>query len=871
MQHQDYWIKRFELLEAAQNDKGVEYYHNLTKQYNKAISSIEKDIAKWYARYATENEITLTEAKRLLNSRELAEFRMGVKEYIEKGESLDPQWAKQLEAASVRVHVSRLEALKIQMQQQAEMLYGYEKDGLDDLARRIYTDGYYQSAYEIQKGIGVGWDLMRLDANKINKVISKPWAADGRNFSGRLWTNKVQLVSELENTLTQSIMRGHAPKKAIAQIAARMKVSRTKAGRLVMTESAFFASAAQKDAFTDLDVEKFEIIATLDSRTSDTCRYLDGKVIPMKDYKPGVTAPPFHVWCRTTTAPYFGDEFTVNEQRAARDEDGKYYTVPASMKYHEWEKTFVDGGSKKGLELYNESKTIKASKTTQEQSKVATGSRSLNDVEKLNVDATEGLLDMYEARRRHFNLNMVPADELRGSKMNSVTADYTGVSVDTAKVFNDALTKLSKDYYSGLTRIEVADKKTMFGVSDFAIVSHNNAVGQKVLRLNPLKTNKLEELVNRIEVLSENGYAVRIAEGKAAEYVVTHEFAHSLIDMTSPLKNFVGIDVKQMKAIRKEIDDVFDAYKKDVLVLEKAVEEAAKNPILSDFGADVAEQMKAFQKMADAQKALKVVKLSEYSLKNADEFLAEAFTHSKIGIGKNKHAEKLMAVIDKHFKKKSNDLKAAAVKIKKEMTLQQASDEWWKKLTADEKGALSGYTSGDRMDVLEYHRKRGYFEDWKPTSAYDKEYKKELDELTKDMDSAIEKYGAIDKEVTLYRGVDFSFYNEEFGVSEDDFLDVAAMKKKMQDKIYLEKAYLSTTLDADEAFDMGNETALIRIRTKPTSKGAYLGEHSDIDDQKEFLFARNSKFKILDVIMETMETEYGKEERIIVIFEDVTR
>ncbi|MBR5589713.1 MAG: hypothetical protein IKW41_06130, partial [Phascolarctobacterium sp.] len=176
MQHQDYWIKRFELLEATQNDKGVEYYHNLTKQYTKAISSIEKDIAKWYARYATENEITLTEAKRLLNSRELAEFRMDVKEYIEKGESLDPQWAKQLEAASVRVHVSRLEALKVQMQQQAEMLYGFEKDGLDDLARRIYTDGYYQSAYEIQKGIGVGWDLMRLDANKINKVISKPWA-----------------------------------------------------------------------------------------------------------------------------------------------------------------------------------------------------------------------------------------------------------------------------------------------------------------------------------------------------------------------------------------------------------------------------------------------------------------------------------------------------------------------------------------------------------------------------------------------------------------------------------------------------------------------------------------------------------------------
>lgn len=341
MKHEEYWKKRFEELEAAQHQKAIEYYQWLTEQYEQAIAEIEKEIAKWYMRYATENGITLTEAKRLLNSRELAEFRMSVKEYIEKGESLDPRWAKELEAASVRVHVSRLEALKIQMQQQAEMLYGLEKDGLDDLARTIYTDGYYHTAYEVQKGIGVGFDLMRLDTNKINKLLARPWASDGRNFSERLWSNRAKLVSELENRLTQSIIRGQSPRQVIAEIAQRMEVSKHQAGRLIMTESAFFASAAQKDAFKDLNVEKYEIVATLDSRTSETCRNLDGKVIPMKDFKPGITAPPFHVFCRTTTVPYFDDEFTAGEERAARDDDGKHYTVPSNMTYPEWEKKFV--------------------------------------------------------------------------------------------------------------------------------------------------------------------------------------------------------------------------------------------------------------------------------------------------------------------------------------------------------------------------------------------------------------------------------------------------------------------------------------------------------------------------------------------------
>lgn len=351
MQHKEYWIKRFDQLTDAQLKKGSAYYYNLQEQYRKAIDNIEKDIAKWYARYATENGITLTAAKRLLNGRELAEFRMNIKEYIEKGESLDPKWAKQLETASVRVHVSRLEALKIQMQQQAENVCGGQVDGLDKLARDIYTDGYYKTAYEVQKGVGVGFDLMQLDTNRIDKLISKPWAADGKNFSERVWQNRAQLVSELENTLTQSLIRGQSPKKVIADIAQRFNVSRNKAGRLIMTESAFFAAAAQKDCFSDLGVEKYEIVATLDSRTSETCRHLDGKVIPMADYKPGVTAPPFHVYCRSTTVPYFDDEFIAGEQRAARDANSKYYTVRADMKYPEWKEKFVDGGSKEGLEL----------------------------------------------------------------------------------------------------------------------------------------------------------------------------------------------------------------------------------------------------------------------------------------------------------------------------------------------------------------------------------------------------------------------------------------------------------------------------------------------------------------------------------------
>ncbi|WP_160111170.1 minor capsid protein, partial [Clostridioides difficile] len=342
MKHKDYWRKRFEQLEEAQNNKSVKYYLELEKQYKLAMNSIEKDILSWYNRFAKNEGISLLEAKKLLNTRELEEFKWSVEEYIRYGKenAINQKWMKELENASARVHITRLEALKLQIQQQVEVLYGNELDGIDKLMRDIYTSGYYHTAFNIQQGIGVGWSLMALDANRVNKIISKPWTSDGLNFSERIWgKHKPALINELHTKLTQSIIRGENPKVLVNEFSKKFNVSKSQARNLIMTESAFFASASRKDCFNNLDVEKYEIIATLDLKTSNICRELDGKVFDMKDYQVGITAPPFHPRCRTTTAPWFEDE---EGYRTARGEDGKTYYVPSSMKYKEWYEKYIN-------------------------------------------------------------------------------------------------------------------------------------------------------------------------------------------------------------------------------------------------------------------------------------------------------------------------------------------------------------------------------------------------------------------------------------------------------------------------------------------------------------------------------------------------
>lgn len=344
-----YWKKRFEQLEQAQNQMGVQCYAELEQQYRRAQKQLEAQIATWYQRFATNNNVSLTEASRMLTAKELAELKWDIQEYIRYGQAnaVSGTWVKELENASARWHISRLEAMKLHTQQQLEVLFGNQVDTVDASMKAIYTSGYYHTAFEIQRGVGVAWDFATLDANHIEKVISKPWAADGKNFSSRIWQNKQKLVNELNTTLTQNIMLGQDPQKAIDTIAKKLNVSKQNAGRLVMTEEAYFSSEAQKDCFRKLDVEEFEVVATLDSHTSDICQEMDGKHFPMTQWEVGVTAPPFHVWCRTTTVPYFEDMVSLGERAARNPDTGKTYTVPADMTYQQWEKTVLQGNLQK--------------------------------------------------------------------------------------------------------------------------------------------------------------------------------------------------------------------------------------------------------------------------------------------------------------------------------------------------------------------------------------------------------------------------------------------------------------------------------------------------------------------------------------------
>ena len=351
MRNADYWRGRFSILEDSAHREAQKTIQDMEELYLDAQRSVQKEIESWYARFAVNNQISLTDARKWLTAGQLEEFHWSVEQYIKIGEQagLDAAWLKKLENASARFHISRLEAVQTGIQQQLELLYGNQVDSLDALLKKVVGNGYTHTAFEVQKGVGLGWDITGLDQKKLETLLSKPWTTDGRTFRDRCWLNKNDLVGSVSKSLTQGLLRGDSPSKITTAIQKQFGVHRYKAGRLVNTETTYFNAVATKECYKDLDVEMVEIIETLDSHTCSICGGLDGKVIPISQYEPGVTVPPFHPNCRGTTAPAIDPKYAG--ERAARNADGNVYYVPANMKYADWVQTFVNGGSKDGLTL----------------------------------------------------------------------------------------------------------------------------------------------------------------------------------------------------------------------------------------------------------------------------------------------------------------------------------------------------------------------------------------------------------------------------------------------------------------------------------------------------------------------------------------
>lgn len=339
MSSKRYWEGRSAQREMESQIIANKYLAKMGESLREAQQDILRQIESFYSRYAIENQVTLKEARKYLTAKELKDFKnVDLERFRAMALAGNPEYDRILNAISYRVRISRLEALNLTIEMRMAELYG----GLNGLQQYTYTglaevyqDSYYRTMFDLYKsGAIAGASVKALTDRTMQEILSYNWS--GKEFSKRIWGHQEATRQAIRKELERSFAVGRSIQKTTKAIVDITNVSRSRAEALVRTEANFFHNAAAQKSYEDAGIDRYEILATLDSRTSQICRKQDGKIYKESEYKPGETAPPFHPRCRTTTIPYF-DEAEYMEHEKRQSANG----LIDSMTYEEWYDKYV--------------------------------------------------------------------------------------------------------------------------------------------------------------------------------------------------------------------------------------------------------------------------------------------------------------------------------------------------------------------------------------------------------------------------------------------------------------------------------------------------------------------------------------------------
>ena len=331
MPYNEYWAKRQELRYLAGEKKINSYYKGLESSFEQAKKEIQSVINDFYIKYAKENKVSFADAQLLLSREEIR----GLNEFISRVNESMGEYDLALNNMSIRARITRYQALEKQLDATLQRLYSidYQIKG-EDLLKDVYEDSYYRTWYNSDVYTGFHAEFAQVDPKTIEELIKYPF--NGANFSTRLWKQKDHMLQSLTESITTMLIQGKNPSTLAKDFAKKFDTKKYEAYRLLHTEGSFIMEQGTLAAYIEEGVEKYQILATLDNKTSEICQGEDGEVYLISEWSTGVNAPPYHIFCRTTTTPYYEDDLEEGT-RVARDEStGKRYTVPAGMKYPEW-------------------------------------------------------------------------------------------------------------------------------------------------------------------------------------------------------------------------------------------------------------------------------------------------------------------------------------------------------------------------------------------------------------------------------------------------------------------------------------------------------------------------------------------------------
>ena len=318
----EYWTER--ALQQEQNAQIVadRYMAQIGQSLADYKHQLISEIEKFYARYAVDNKMTHAEAKQYLTDKERREFKRVTLERFREM-ALNPDTPTPLlDALGYRHRISRKEALLAEIERLTAELYG-KPDGIHDKVTEALSDVYIKGKIHQAKNLAhfgiIEKPILGVDAVK-HKMASN-WS--GKTFSTNVWGHDAAVYKSISDTINKGLTGGWSIDRMARALSERTGVAYHRADTLVRTETTFYNNLATLDTIKELGGDHYEIVAVLDSRTSEICQSENHEVYSVKEYEPGRTAPPFHVRCRSTIRPAVKSDKKGKTDKTDRTEEAE--------------------------------------------------------------------------------------------------------------------------------------------------------------------------------------------------------------------------------------------------------------------------------------------------------------------------------------------------------------------------------------------------------------------------------------------------------------------------------------------------------------------------------------------------------------------
>lgn len=300
----NYWEQREQkwIEQRIKNDNA--YLNEMAKRYKELANSIQQQINGFYAKYASDTGLTMSEAVKKINSFDVKSFEETAAKMVAKKDF--SQYANdRLKTYNATMKINRLEFLKAQLGLEITNATNEE-----ELAFNDYLLKSYQDELKRQSGI-LGYhknvDLKQNAATVVNASFH------GATWSSRLWINQDVLKAKLDTLLSRAMIQGTNPKQIIASlrtnIAKEINNATSVIENLVVTESARVQDVAQMESLKRNGFKFCKWIA--EPTACKRCREIaesnneHGIGVYRLDDVPMI---PEHPRCRCSKAAYWVDE-----------------------------------------------------------------------------------------------------------------------------------------------------------------------------------------------------------------------------------------------------------------------------------------------------------------------------------------------------------------------------------------------------------------------------------------------------------------------------------------------------------------------------------------------------------------------------------